>query len=585
MRVVRVAVPVSRGKRRFHLDKGRSWTVIEHLILTAVTSADKSADELVRESDLPRTVILESIIRLMHAGWVELLQGPKEISFRATAAGLDVVDRDELPAFPKRIARKMNLVLDKITGTVFRSRDLPLFEKHIIEERMGDEVVWIEGRDVSGVDQIRAIAATLFDDDERFVAMEPAADRFVDRYALLQVRDGRVEGLPSTAPPELEAAIQEAAKTVAERPSRDGSTSFRVPDALLAASLEPQIVTFGADDLILGGKAHEDLFHSLIRTARHDLIIHSTFMAEERVEALRPALIAAVQRGVQVHILWGEDRDKTGMSTTRKAVSSLREKFAKAGLDGQLQVHPFSTGSHAKILVADAGRPDKHVAVIGSCNWLYSGFSSFECSVRLRDPAMVSTVVEQLAELSQGMNRHWTELTNHFPRLAFDTARQQVPAGAKAKSMLVLGADHSTFMHQARDDARQRIFVVSHRIGPRARIGFALPAITAARARGLSNVRAYYGKPAELGEGAKAVDLAREAREATDSAVQIRPVHEPMVHAKVLAWDDDFAVISSLNWLSADPSEGNRRGEIGIYVNAAGIARRIIEVFDHARRA
>jgi cardiolipin synthase A/B len=107
-------------------------------------------------------------------------------------------------------------------------------------------------------------------------------------------------------------------------------------------------------------------------------------------------LVAAVQRGARVHILWGEDREKSGTSPTRRAISSLRDKIVAMGLDGQLRVHPFSTGSHAKIIVADTGRLDRHVAVIGSCNWLYSGFSSFECSVRLRDPSAVAAIVEQL---------------------------------------------------------------------------------------------------------------------------------------------------------------------------------------------
>jgi cardiolipin synthase len=335
---------------------------------------------------------------------------------------------------------------------------------------------------------------------------------------------------------------------------------------------------------VVGGKAHQEVLLSIIRSARHDLIIHSTFLAEDRVEAVWPMLVAAVQRGARVHILWGEDREKSGTSPTRRAISSLRDKIVAMGLDGQLRVHPFSTGSHAKIIVADTGRLDRHVAVIGSCNWLYSGFSSFECSVRLRDPSGVAGIVEQLAELSQGVGRHWTDLTNYFARLAFDVARQPIPGGAKAKSRLVLGAEHSAFIHQARDEAKNRIFVTSHRIGSAARIGLAVPGIAAAKGRGLKNIRAYFGMPASTGDGVKAAELARDARDASDTNVDIRPVFDPTVHAKVLAWDDDFAVITSLNWLSADPNERNRRGEIGIYLNAAGVARRIIDVFENSKR-
>ena len=47
----------------------------------------------------------------------------------------------------------------------------------------------------------------------------------------------------------------------------------------------------------------------------------------------------------------------------------------------------------------------------------------------------------------------------------------------------------------------------------------------------------------------------------------------------VLAWDNDFVVISSQNWLSADPSESNPRGEMGVFLHAPGAGRRVIERF------
>jgi hypothetical protein len=39
MSTVRVAIPVFFGKRKFYLDKGRSWSVVEHLILAALNRA------------------------------------------------------------------------------------------------------------------------------------------------------------------------------------------------------------------------------------------------------------------------------------------------------------------------------------------------------------------------------------------------------------------------------------------------------------------------------------------------------------------------------------------------------------------
>ena len=36
MSVVRVAIPMLRGKRRFHIDKGRPWSIVEHVVLAAL---------------------------------------------------------------------------------------------------------------------------------------------------------------------------------------------------------------------------------------------------------------------------------------------------------------------------------------------------------------------------------------------------------------------------------------------------------------------------------------------------------------------------------------------------------------------
>jgi cardiolipin synthase A/B len=67
--------------------------------------------------------------------------------------------------------------------------------------------------------------------------------------------------------------------------------------------------------------------------------------------------------------------------------------------------------------------------------------------------------------------------------------------------------------------------------------------------------------------------------EARASNVRIEPIFQPKVHAKVLAWDNDFVLISSQNWLSADPGENYPRKEIGVFLRAPGVARRLIDKF------
>jgi hypothetical protein len=111
---VQIAIPVLRGKRRFHLDKGRAWSVVEHLVLAALAQQAMTAARIAEAGDLPRRLVIEIIIRLMRAGWVELSQGPRGTTFKASQAGMAAATLTELPNTPKRISRWMNFVIDKV---------------------------------------------------------------------------------------------------------------------------------------------------------------------------------------------------------------------------------------------------------------------------------------------------------------------------------------------------------------------------------------------------------------------------------------------------------------------------------------
>jgi cardiolipin synthase len=121
-------------------------------------------------------------------------------------------------------------------------------------------------------------------------------------------------------------------------------------------------------------------------------------------------------------------------------------------LDGP-SAWPLHAGSHAKILVADDGQTGRDVAIVGSCNWLYSGFKSFEASVRLRDPEIVADVLDILSDLSRGRDGLWKPLTVHLATLAQEVRARPRLAGVRTEGCLVLGAQHGHFVREARDRA------------------------------------------------------------------------------------------------------------------------------------
>jgi len=232
-------------------------------------------------------------------------------------------------------------------------------------------------------------------------------------------------------------------------------------------------------------------------------------------------------------------------------VRTARKELREKGLDSLIVFHPFSTHSHAKIVVADDMQNGGFSALVGSCNWLSSGFRSFDASVRSRDPILVPEVLNVLAKLSRGRDGHWSPLTENLAKLSVSTAKQPPTKGREVSAALMLGAHHGWFIRDARDNAQHRIFVASYRrseVGSRAVV---VPAIAAAQDQRSVSSRIYYNRTSGQMTQSGASDLILAS---AGDKVTFRAVHAPRLHAKTLAWDDDSMVVSSLNWLSADAS-------------------------------
>lgn len=205
MSLVKVAVPLLRRKNKFYFDKGRPWSVVEQIILHSLAQNSQTSAQISQAGRLHHRLVIEVIVRLMRAGWVELVQSDNRVLFRASPAGLVAAHADELPAPAKRMHRTMSYVIDQITGNVYRSRDWSLLypQYKVVELAKSEPIVWMQEREIGSGGDVRSILAVRFEDDERFVGIDTSADRPASRYALLTVRGQKIEGLPSRAPQEL----------------------------------------------------------------------------------------------------------------------------------------------------------------------------------------------------------------------------------------------------------------------------------------------------------------------------------------------------------------------------------------------
>lgn len=579
---LRVAIPVYFATVRLHVEKGRHWNAIEHSLLYAVCEGAQSGTDLAQNSNLPVRLVIEVMIRLMRAGWVELEGDSKGFRFRATSAGRVAVSKETLPAITRPLSRTGSFAIERVTGAVFRARDLILYNRYVLSKlREGGDIVELQPQEIDDGIRQDDIVKALCDEDEQFKRIEATPSRFSDRFAVVSVVGTAVEGLPPRASDALRQNVLEVAKSTATSPAapRHAPIPYAVRD-----ETEELTVKFHPDGFVVGGREHLAVLTAILKRARQRILIHSTFVDAEKFRSILPLLHDAAKRGVKIDLLWGKGNAKDGTNSTDTIVEACRRLIAGDDVRERITIHGFSTRSHAKLIVADDGK-GRFSAVVGSCNWLSTDFAGIEVSVRLEDPTIVGAIVSILCRMGSGPQVAWTALSSELAILAHNLKQsKEAVSGISVVARVLWGGAHGTTVLRARDEAKRRIVITSHRFSQNAETLVLIPARAALQTRDLE-VKLYYGMLD--GEQAGAVAKRLEER-AAQGGVRFQQILEPRLHAKVLAWDDDSVIVTSQNWLSADPPDDDQFGEVGVYLKGGGMGAELIGrlaiAFDRANR-
>ncbi|MBY3043180.1 hypothetical protein ACC671_22115 [Rhizobium ruizarguesonis] len=574
-----VAFPVIKDARKFHLEKGRRWTVVEHILLEALAKSDWSIKALTDASSLPRRVVLEVVIRLMRAGWVELKSHSQGIIFCSTPRGRVYATREELPPVTRSTSRYMGYAVDLFCGNVFRARDLITVTEDQWRTRR-EQGAWAElpahvDQD-SALPDVRVLADKLLESDEHLTRVEVQDWRPHRRFAIVSVRNGAIDGgLGEIISDDLKSAILAAADAaqrnvtpVLPRPRSDGQTGNRILH-------RDHQISFRTDDIIVGGHDHSVALNRLLAKARHRVIVHSTFIRGDKIDEYVGWFTQAIQKGAIVDVLWGQSKERDGVNDTRKAASALKEAVSHRGFQDRIRVHTTPTRSHAKIILADTGDLGSFSAIVGSCNWLYTDFKSADVSIRLHDANIVSDVAFDLAELARPRDGQIPELSVELVRLGYYLAGLGPSASSRGTARIITAPEHARIFTDAREEAQEKMLLVSHRLDAAAK-----PAIikmgSSSQNGGPVLLQAMYERADTLGREAQ-VELAAWA-----NGKGVRLIQRQKTHGKALAWDADNVLISSLNMLSADPGDREPRNEIGVLIRAPNAARVLHNAFENA---
>jgi cardiolipin synthase len=569
---VLIAIPVFRVNCKVGIDKGRRWSVIEELVLWSVTRHAKSISILAEETKLPHQMITAALARLMRFRLVEVDLTSQDAAFRASVFGFRaVVGGNPLPFYPTRVSKRANFIIEWATGEFFHARDALLMPPSRLEQERnnGAEIrtISVEGGGPStsneaNLRRLSEIAAGGWNEEVASVDDRTAQLRD-DEFMVIRVIDGNPRGLPERAGPNLRKIVAAAAALPAG--SGQMPVAYSGPREEFGEDLVVRTCAFDRQDLIIGGSEQRKCFASLVERALRRVIIHSTFLDAKRFEALQGLIQSACQRGVTFDLLWGAEEDEDTEKRNSKAATEIaRIVRDDPVMHGRVRVHMRSTGSHAKLILLDTN--DGWLGAIGSCNWLSSPFQSVELSVILRDNFLIADLAIALQRMV-GRRGLADSIATEMALTARDLRRSTPGTDTSARMAIVAGESHDRIIRAASGTAERRFFVGSNRLGSTARPGAIMQGEVAAARRGMQAIVLYTQNSGPLkNRHGRAL-----AEEAASQGVRLIKTKKTPLHGKVIVWDDDNVVVTSLNWASASANADFPWADIGVHIEAPQI--------------
>ena len=576
-----VAVPMSVIHCRAWIDHSRSWSIVDEVVLLAL-ALKKSSDTvaaLVLSSGLQHQVVVASLARLMRFRLVEISMSGSSAAFVASAVGSSLaLGGNPLPHFPQENLQRFSFGVEHVTGCCFAAHDARVVSRGHLEDdiRQGADIRFMSAAEAEVVGIPEASIARIYEmiergGDRRLLRLETRETVVLrNRYMRLRVMGGAVRNFPEGATEMLRRAVCASAGFTSE-----GETPVAPNDA---AEVRDGHVTvrcdFDSADIVIGGRAQSTLLTSIVEKARSRLVIHSTFLDAERFQEMADLLRRAVVRGVTVDLLWGTGETADNHARNAAGAEKISDIVrADATMRGRVSMHMRTTGSHAKMLLADS--EEGWLAVVSSCNWLSTKFGPAELSVVLRHPMAVADAVDLVRglvgrrPLADGLADELRIQVNDLRRHGRDK-----PGGSGAAVVsLITGQAHDAAMRVASGQATRRLLIGSAMLGSTAWTGALIPGEFAAERDGVSVTMLYSRLTGPMKK--------RHARELEQAAaglgIRLLKTDNVPLHGKFVLWDDDDLIVTSLNWASASSDDDFPASEIGVHVRCPCLACNVME--------
>lgn len=635
-------LPLDRFRVDYHVAKGKHYSAFDALLLKAIAEKQPvSLDALKYLFYLPPRLLIEIISNLVRAGWVGVnLDQNKETEpleqFCLTPTGEKILNAQELPQ-TIHIKEEVNfIIMEKFSGSLINNRDI-IFRStrqldkymefaHKIQPSHALERDLDEGQ----IQQLLPLVLHRQQNEWLHAIHKPvltSADYFwlpVD----VDLENDHVFGLPGAWENHLNDPLLLIAHEIAKeketeqafidkfyykkqdftpKPRRDFldyylKTAWEVP--LQSSIFAPHLFAH----LLISNQEHMECLVQAFEQAQSRLLISSAFLDIRCLKKLEPYLLNALERGVKIDLLWGYEV-KDNKIAALSWLNQIKKNFAKKRGAGSLRFNEQPTQSHAKLLVYDIdAEKQAYLGVIGSFNWL-SNLDAlgeerlYNISLKTQHIGLIAQLCRCAASFWRNAYAHhlseapleWqllaselaaydiptetasTELENNESLLELDPdsvspSVDEIPQYVKIR--LVRDQEHEHLLRYALLNAKAHCFIFSHRVTEIA----TTVRLMALQKRPVPNENCFvalaHGEPLERTLTPK--DTEQFYQFLRDN--QILHFFTLGLHSKLLICDD-WLVITSYNFLSADPfgrSKGAR--EVGVLLKNQQLVSQIVNI-------
>jgi len=428
-------------------------------------------------------------VTLIHAGWVALGRS-QEQQFVLTPAGQRALKKDQIPEQRVVIRRQTNVLLERIAGVVIPEGEVRyVLKKTLKQKNLWESCIKLRGEVLDNrLDEGQVQHLLHRQQGQRLhwvgpIDMISKGENYIP--VSVDTDSESIVNLPQRCEARLRPYVVEAAKDAMSKQGEsniltwEGLTQqIKVGQARVSAAAETTSMSnrnwpihWSPQDLLSTSSQHTELLHQILEKAQTLALITSNTVDVKRLEHLRPAIINALKRDVDVDLLWGNSYGKESLEWMKKFVYEAK----RSELGGKLRFNHAPSFCNAKIVLWDEEN-NGFKGAVGSYEWLADGSGDnsnqpkIQLTIRISHPGIISALAWWVAGVWSGVrSESLSSVPDRWRRIA--TCIEQCLSGVydenaakqveQATIRVILDRENPTLIRELAAAAQAQLIITS----------------------------------------------------------------------------------------------------------------------------